>query len=120
MTFLILALAIARISRLITTDDITEPLRKWFLYRWPADDTAFGDSEVTDDHLVTGVRLFRINDAWYAVKPHFWSKAITCGWCTSIWVAIIVWALYWFYPVTEVLLTPLALAYVAGFLHVRE
>lgn len=128
MTFVILSLAVARLTRLLTTDSLTEPIRRWFLYRWPNEDTKFGDSELAhqerDDpqprHLPTGVEVINVDRAWVALYPKKWSEVLSCDWCAAIWIGIAVWIAYWFYPVTEVILTPLALAYVAGFLNVRN
>jgi len=126
MTFVILSLAIARLTRLITTDSITEPIRRWVLYRWPTDETEFGDSEIDGDGSVrtlwTGVEVVKLtgHDGWLALYPKKWSEVFTCDWCAGFWVAIVVWVAYWFYPVTEVLLTPFALAYVAGFLNAHN
>lgn len=120
MTPVILALAVARLTRLITADSITEPAREWLLRRWPTDDTLFGDSEVEIDHgrhlLRTGVEVVRSRDGWIAVRPYRWSEVLTCYWCAAVWVGITVWLAYLAYPVTEMVLTPLALAYVASFL----
>lgn len=112
----ILAFAVARITRLITTDSIFDGPRDWVLSRWPADDTVFGDSEVTNGKLSTGVEVFREVDGWFATYPKKWSEVITCNWCASVWVAIIVWLVYLVYPVTVTVLAPLALAQAAGLL----
>lgn len=120
MTFVILALATARLARLVTTDTILETPRNAILRRWPAHDTEFGDSEVTGGKLSTGVEVFRVDHAWMAVEPHRWSELLTCVWCASVWIGIAVWTAYSLYPVTEMLLVPFALSYVAGFLGSHE
>lgn len=113
---LILAFAVARIARFITTDSLFNTPREWLLTRWPADDTVFGDSEVTDGKLSSGVEVFKDLDGWFATYPNKWSEVITCSWCASVWVAIVVWAVYLVYPVTVTVLAPLALAQFAGLL----
>jgi hypothetical protein len=61
MVFVVLALAIARITGLIATDDITAPIRNRIVYR---------QGRVAD-------RRGKIADL------------ITCQWCVSIWVAAV-------------------------------
>jgi hypothetical protein len=122
----VLALAVARLARLIVHDSLTERPRTWLLRRWPTDDTEFGDSEVTETgkdtlgfrigHLSTGVMVFRTPNAWYAQTPHKWSELLTCVWCSSVWVGIAVWTAYWFYPDAVYWLVPLALSQIAGLL----
>ena len=128
MSLLVLALAVARLTRLVTTDSITQPIREWVLTRWPDASTEFGDSEVrghgTDSlgyrtgTLTTGRQVFRAGDAWYAVDPYKWSELLTCDWCLSIWIGLGAAAGYYYYPdVTFWISLPLALSFVAAWLN---
>jgi len=104
---LILALAVYRGTRLVTTD--TFPPLAWarnkILARWPADDTRLDESEVvthTDEAndstgvatTTSGVALVHItqpgNEGWWPVKGHWFGELVTCGDCASVWVAGVV------------------------------
>jgi hypothetical protein len=114
----ILALAVARLTRLVTTDTFP-PIRKareWVLLRWPDADTSFGDSEVIDGHLASGRSVYRFDGAWYATDPYAWSELLTCVWCASVWIGVIVWVAYLLYPVTAMIAAPFALSQMAGIL----
>jgi hypothetical protein len=120
VSLVILALAVARLARLIAVDTIFDTPREWVARRWPTSIDLFGDSEVVGSQLSTGVEVFRQPEGWYAVTPSKWAEVITCVWCNSIWLAIAVWIAYNLYPGATVLIaTPLALSYVAGWLHDR-
>lgn len=120
----VLALGTSRLTRLIVHDSITEKLRTWVWYRWPADDTVFGDSEVTVNgstgRLRSGVQVFRQQDGWYALRPRFAGNLISCHWCASVWLAIIVWTVWWFYHDLVIFLAPFALSEIAGLLNARD
>lgn len=131
LDLLILALAVSRLSRLIVSDSITEKLRNWIWYRLPASDTEFGDSEVKVDGKdtlgnqigvlhKTGVHVFRTRTAWYATQPRMIGNLISCPWCAGFWVAIAVWAGYWFYPETVIFTVPFALSEITGLLNARS
>ncbi|KKL09784.1 hypothetical protein LCGC14_2562400 [marine sediment metagenome] len=128
MNLVILALAVARLTRLVTQDSITQTIREWVLTRWPDASSEFGDSEVTEQAtdalgyrtgtLETGREVFRTTEAWYAVAPFKWSELLTCDWCLSIWVGIGAAAAYYLYPeITFWVSLPLALSFVAAWLN---
>jgi hypothetical protein len=122
---IVLALAVARLTRLVTTDTIFDTPREWVLKRYPNRLTTFGDSEVARGSgnvglLETGVRVFRSSEAWHPVDPVSWSYLLSCDWCASVWMGIVVWALYLIYPVTVWVLAPLALAQFAGVILDRD
>lgn len=127
---LVLALAVARLSRLITSDSLLQRPREALLRRWPTDDTTFGDSEVTKAStntfgqtvgtLTSGVEVIRAGDAWYPLNPYLWSELVTCVWCNSFWLAVAVSAVYFFYPGVTVFAAPFAISYIVGFLHDRS
>jgi hypothetical protein len=128
MNLVILALAVARLTRLVTTDTLTQGIREWVLRRWPNIYTDFGDSEVTEmatdslgyrtGTLKSGVKVFRTGDAWYAEEPLKWSELLTCDWCLSIWIGIGAAAGHYYYPeITFWVSLPLALSFVAAWLN---
>ena len=125
---MILALAVARLSRLIAADTFP-PIRKVreaILSRWPNEDTEFGDSEIQTTaqntlgfyvgELNNGTEVFKSGTSWRAVSPYAWSELITCVWCNSLWLAIAVWASHYFYDVTVIFAAPFAISYIVGFL----
>lgn len=86
------ALAFARVTYLVTTDDITENAR----------------------HAVIGWL-----DDRPATLGAFIAKLITCPWCASIWLGFIAAPLIWFHGNQPALLVPalcFALSQVAGML----
>jgi hypothetical protein len=128
MNLVILALAVARLTRLVTQDSLTQRIREWVLTRWPDDSTEFGDSEVTErgtdalgfrtGTLKTGRQVFRTSEAWYAVDPYKSSELLTCDWCSSIWIGLAAAASHYFYPeITFWVALPLALSFVAAWLN---
>lgn len=127
----VLAFAVSRIARLVVSDAILDTPRNWFLSRFPADTTQFGDSEVIQGgkgslgERVGRLRgsfvdVFKSGDAWYAAEPRWVGNLVSCAWCVSVWVAIAVWAGYFFYPDLVYWLAPLALAEAAGLLNDRK
>jgi hypothetical protein len=128
MNLVILALAVARLTRLVTQDSLTQRIREWVLIRWPDASTEFGDSEVTElatdslgyrtGTLTTGREVFRTTEAWYAVDPFKWSELLTCDWCLSIWIGVGAAAAHYYYPeITFWVSLPLALSFVAAWLN---
>lgn len=90
LALLIHALAVARVTGLITTDTITEPVR---------------------DRIIT--RL----DNRPATLGQFVSDLITCPWCAGMWVSLVAAPLVWFWGDSPVMLIPalaLALSQVTG------
>ncbi len=128
MNLVILALAVARLTRLVTQDTITQGIRECLLTRWPDPSTDFGDSEVTEmttdslgyrtGTLSSGRELFRTSEGWWAVDPFKWSELLTCDWCLSIWIGIGAAAAYYYAPeITFWVSLPLALSFVAAWLN---
>lgn len=90
LQLLVYALAVARVTGLITTDSITEPIRDWITVR-------------LDDRPAT------LGEAV--------STLITCPWCAGMWVSLIAAPLVWFWgdwPVMLVAAMALAFSQVAG------
>lgn len=129
LDYLILALAVSRLTRLVVHDSISERFRTFIWRRWPGTDTQFGDTEVAVDgkdtlgnrigQLTTGVDVFRTSVAWFATTPRFVGNLISCHWCLSVWMAVAVWAGYWVYDGLAWWLLPLALSEVTGLLNDR-
>ena len=116
------ALAIFRLSRLVTTDSILDPPRDWLLRRWPGNGTEFYDSEV-DDSEVGGRPVVPLEGTrprvWVVVDPHWFGSLISCMWCLSVYVAVAVVALrqwwdWWQWPALVA-----AGSAVAGWIHTR-
>lgn len=90
LQLLVYALAVARVTGLITTDSITEPIRDWITVR-------------LDDRPAT------LGEAV--------STLITCPWCAGMWVSLVAAPLVWFWgdwPVMLVTAMALAFSQVAG------
>ena len=128
LDLLIIALAASRLTRLIVSDLITEPLRRMVWKRYPGSDTTWGDTEVRQKAKdafgrsigVAGqVDVFKLDKVWFASQPRFVGQVLECHWCAGIWVAIGVFAAAWFYPVVVPYLTVLAVAEVIGLLNDR-
>ena len=76
----VLALAAFRLTRLATTDTITDPWRGW-LFRWAWD--AENPTDDGDGHMVPTARA-----GW---RTWAWTLA-TCQWCLGVWLALGVYA----------------------------
>lgn len=84
------ALAVARVTGLITTDAITEPIR---------------------DRIIAG-----LDDRPRTLGAHI-TTLITCPWCASVWVAAVAAPLVWFWGDSPIMLVPalgLAFSQVTG------
>ena len=121
------ALAIFRLSRLVTSDTILDRPRTWLLRRWPGADTEFYDSET--DRIDGGTWTLHGRPAapipgsnprlWVAVNPHWFGSLIECVWCMSVYVAVAVvaaraWWDWWQWPALVA-----AGSAVAGWIHTR-
>jgi hypothetical protein len=85
LILLIYALAVARLTGLVTADSITEDIRDGII------------SWLDDRPKTLGAYL---------------TTLITCPWCVSIWLAFIASPLVWFYGESPVMLIPaIALAF---------
>lgn len=107
MILLVAALAIARLTRLVTKDEFppVAALRDRLLARWPAEDTAFAEQADAK------VEVFRVGEVWVPEKSHWLGDLITCPWCAGFWIASLVtlglwgfdaltlpWAVWWLLP----------------------
>jgi hypothetical protein len=82
----VLGLAAFRLTRLVTTDTITDPLRGW-LYRWAWDESTPIEVTAPDGRrvLVPSPRA-----AWRT----WLYDLLTCPWCLGVWFSAAVWALW--------------------------
>lgn len=123
LVFIIDALAVFRLARLLVADTITAPMRAWAFRRWPGDETVFLPSEVEirdGAHWIvdTGRQLVAINeDEFIAVRPSWLGRWLECVWCTSVWLAPAVIAARVWLPGWQWIGLGLAYAAVAGVVH---
>lgn len=107
------ALAVARVTRLVTRDRITARPRSWLIERaWLADCSYCHAG--TPQERRNNLRLHRSA----ADKPMM-VDLITCPWCISIWLAIVAVPLVKFWGASSWLFWPavgLAFSYVTGLL----
>ena len=108
LEFVVLALGVFRLARLIVTDTILDTPRLWLLERFPSDETIFLEP--------SGNRIWSpTDDGWIAVKPHPVGQLISCVWCSGFWIAAIVTVLWWAYPeIVGWIMLPFALSATAG------
>jgi hypothetical protein len=111
---IILALAVYRLTRLVIDDTISQPVRSWILSHWPGREVSY---DATDK--VRG-GTFMLNGVLYAVEPTVTgdrlAKLLSCYWCASPWIALIVTVAFWLWPFTVWLLLPFTLSAVTGLL----
>lgn len=112
LTLAVYALAVARVTRLITADRITEAPRRWLVVRLWARTLPFSDAreEAGRRFAAGGV-------------PPLGAYLVTCPWCVSTYVGIVAAPLWYWAGSSPWLLVPaaaLALSYVTGFLAGKE
>lgn len=100
LELLVLSLAAYRLTRLVTTDVITEPLRRRVWARWPDTDTVFpndGTVAINPESpaygtTAHGVEVFWSEDdnGWLAVQPSLVGYLVSCDWCAGLWVSAVV------------------------------
>lgn len=107
---IVVTLCVARLCRLVIVDDFPpiQALRTRLLSRFPTADTEFGDSEIQSQSndalgyriglLRNGHEVFSSGEGWYATRTYRITELLTCPWCLSFWVALIVLVGWWFYP----------------------
>lgn len=122
--FVILALCVARLTRLVTEDGITERYRNRLLTRWPSEDTTFGDSEVTQSQGDVGnvgqLPVVHLEGSWYPLRTYPLASLLTCAWCASFWIGVGITLAWWSAPEPTVIFAlPFAFSYVIGFLWSR-
>jgi len=110
--FVILALGIYSITRLITTDSFPpiEKLRNWFFDRFPHDGYSTKVRPPRGQWVVVG--------ATYHVNIGVWQgELVSCPWCMGWWVSLITCILFVLSPtIVLAALTPFALRVIPGML----
>lgn len=108
---LIDALAVYRLTRLVTKDTLFQEARWWILRRWPSEITTFPPgvvlSDVAGDHQTIG-HLFDSGrevflaegdnePEWVATKTYKWTELLECPFCASVWIAgaVVAMRVYW-------------------------
>lgn len=125
MAFAILALSAYRLTRLVTTDVITEPLRRRVWARWPDEDTVFpndGTVRIHTDMPAYGTTQRGIevvwsepDNGWVAVEPSPVGYFVSCPWCVSVYCSGLIWAAWELMPTIALpVLAILALSAVTG------
>lgn len=125
-------LATARVTRLVTTDLVTQPIRAWLLNRInhdkPQRATLRAHHRAVNDALTAGTppptdlpALPPLQHPGTAKTRAWFAYLVECRWCASVWVAYgitiptLAWAgqpAHWF----SYALTPLAVSYATGWL----
>lgn len=75
LVFVLAALCSFRLTRLITTDTITDQPRRWLLRRFPARVVPLND---TNGDEVEGSAT---------LKPRWLVELVNCDWCLGVWVS---------------------------------
>jgi len=96
LLLVVYAFTVHRLTRLIVVDDFPpiRALRERILARWPSEDTAFTPEAATG----TSGELFEHEGLYYPIRPHWVGELISCVWCASVWVAILVLPFFWAWP----------------------
>lgn len=126
LTAAILGLAAYRLTLLVTSDVITEGLRRRIWARWPADDTIFpDDGTITQDDddkaygtTTRGIDVFWSDEdrAWLAVTPTRIGYLVGCSDCAGVWVSLVVVGAWLVWPPVLVAWGVLAVAGVVSLL----
>ena len=83
-TFILLSLAVFRLTRLLVYDQITEFVRRPFMQEYESLDEN-GELEIYLFPREKGLR------GWIG-------QLISCYWCTGIWISIFIFSACWFFP----------------------
>lgn len=108
--FLIVALGVYSITRLISIDSIIDRQRTWLFDRFPPDGYTTKNRPNPDrcTFIVTG-------DHYYVTEGHKLGELVNCPWCMGFWVSLAVFAAFVAWPVTTTfVLVPLALRVIPG------
>jgi hypothetical protein len=123
---LVYALAVARVTRLITSDKITERPRLVFVH-WryrkahPWIDNI--DKEMLSPFSQAQLRKENLRLAMEQNPPPLLAYMAMCPWCVSIYAGAITAPIVWFWGTSPWLVVPglaLAFSYLAGFLAQHE
>lgn len=103
--FIVLPLAIARLTLIIVRDDVTLHLRRLLWAYSPSDQPHVAYWKATKDEKIRGLtvgRKFPLN-RYIEVEqdgnsPGFWGQVISCPDCCGVWVAAFVLATFLLWP----------------------
>lgn len=127
LTLALVVLAVARATRLLTSDRILDRPRRWLVIRLWARTLVRAERERSpgwDMHMVRhGTRVTAADRLGQGGDPPLGAYLVTCPWCVSVYVgaaAAPLW--YWFGDSPWVIVPAAALAasYVTGFLAGKE
>ena len=108
--FLIVALGVYSITRLISIDSIIDRQRTWLFDRFPPD--GYQTKNRPNPKRCTFISS---GDHYYVTKGHKLGELISCPWCMGFWVSLAVFAAFIAWPVgTTFALVPLALRVIPG------
>lgn len=82
MVFIVAALAVYSITRLITTDSIADPIRNWIFDRFPHEGYS------TKKRPVRG-KWVTVGNAYYINEGTWLGDLIHCPWCSGFWVSLL-------------------------------
>lgn len=113
--FVVLALAIYSITRLVTTDSFppVEKARNWLFQRFPPEGytTLVRPNEKRVKFMLQGRH-------YVVTEGHWFGELISCPWCSGMWVATAVFLAFWVAPVvTTFVLVPMAWRVIPGIIH---
>lgn len=127
LTLAVYALAVARVTRLLTADRITEAPRRWLsirLWATKVDLLLPADEPMPDAREIRHARRFeaarRLNAGG---DPPLAVYLLTCPWCASIYVAAVAAPLWYWLGSSPWLFVPavaLTFSYVTGFAASKE
>lgn len=113
LQFVVLALAVYRVTRLIVTDTILDKPREALLTRYPASDTVFAEWA---DGLVWSETV----EGWIALEPSWLGDLVSCVWCAGFWISVVAVLLWWLAPgLVWWLALPFAFSAVVGIIESR-
>jgi hypothetical protein len=143
MALIVLSLAAFRVTRLITRDSITEPLRYRLHDRWPYAGlyvTREGRTSRRFFHWLVTFRWIKGKPAelknryksmpattggeaerWYVNRGHWLGELTSCDWCTGFWVSVLAYVGWLLWPIGVLYVAmPWALAALVGIIAGHE
>lgn len=124
-TFLVLALAIYRVTRLIVADSLLEPARNWLFGRFPYSGS-FMDGGPEDKPKRAKRAAFQntgrgTEARWFVETGTFLGNLLHCFWCIGFWVSVVGTVVYGLFPTAGLLLSlPFTFSAITGFIASKE
>jgi hypothetical protein len=92
MVAVVWVLAVARVTRLVNSDVVFDPVRLWVARRLSGLTRAVAEMEELRPLSVQAARLRKVQGRWNTL-----SYFIGCPWCVGLWVAVFTaWVPLWF------------------------